>query len=220
MCVFCAHSQIDTQSGILHAEEKDFKTAYSYFFEAFEQFSVLDDPKAVSVLKYMLLCKVMLHEAGGQESSDLMTVNHILPLICAQHTILGSILTRAISCHVRSTAYVCSGLPSFVAREHLTSAAVSVCVPGDVPAIISSKAGLKYVGQDVDAMRAVAKAYQDRSLKEFQVRHDTGDWRLQDVSWLRYICLFSWWFRYTSSCQSTSLVDIVADRLAYKAPFA
>ena len=56
--------QIDMQSGILHADEKDYKTAYSYFFEAFEQLNSLDDkPTAVTALKYMLMCKIMCGQA-------------------------------------------------------------------------------------------------------------------------------------------------------------
>jgi 26S proteasome regulatory subunit N6 len=83
-------SALDIQSGILHAEEKDYKTAYSYFFEAFEsQASAASFAPAVKrevdgadgavptpvtgeqidtegkgaleALKYMLLCKVMLN---------------------------------------------------------------------------------------------------------------------------------------------------------------
>ncbi|EXC20292.1 26S proteasome non-ATPase regulatory subunit 11 [Morus notabilis] len=93
---------IDLQSGILHAEEKDYKTAYSYFFEAFEAFNALEEPRAVFSLKYMLLCKIMVNQAD------------------------------------------------------------------DVAGVISSKAGLQYVGPELDAMKAVADAHSKRSLKLFE----------------------------------------------------
>lgn len=52
-------AEIDMQAGIIAAEEKDYKTAYSYFYEGFEGFQSLEDPRAIANLKYMLLCKIM-----------------------------------------------------------------------------------------------------------------------------------------------------------------
>lgn len=50
---------LDFQSGILHIEEGDFKTSYSYFYETFECFDAFDPVQAILSLQYMLLCKIL-----------------------------------------------------------------------------------------------------------------------------------------------------------------
>lgn len=96
-------ANIDLMSGTLQAEEQDYKTSYSYFFEAFEAFNQLNQSaEALPCLKYMLLSKI----ASGNAS--------------------------------------------------------------DVQGIVNGKQGIKYTGVELDAMIAVAKAHQERSLEKFQ----------------------------------------------------
>ncbi|KAA1479492.1 proteasome regulatory particle subunit [Dentipellis sp. KUC8613] len=94
---------LDLQSGVLHAEDKDYTTAYSYFFETFENLSSHDDPSALGALKYMLLCKIMLN------------------------------------------------------------------LPEDVTSLLSIKFAIKYAQlREVESMRAIARAHQNRNLADFE----------------------------------------------------
>jgi len=101
-CPPVLQAEIDMMSGILNSEEKDYRTAYSYFYEAHEGFNSVEDSRALFALKNMLLSKIMCNR------------------------------------------------------------------PEDVYILISSKAGTKYTGPQIEAMRCVAHALQMRSLHEFQ----------------------------------------------------
>lgn len=59
-CPFLLQSEIDILSGIINGQEKDFKTAFSYFNEAFDSLHQnREKERAVKALRYMLLSKIM-----------------------------------------------------------------------------------------------------------------------------------------------------------------
>ncbi|EPE07400.1 26s proteasome non-atpase regulatory subunit 11 [Ophiostoma piceae UAMH 11346] len=113
-------ANLDMQSGMLHAEDKDFNTAFSYFIEALDGYHTQDEPvKATAALQYMLLCKIMLN------------------------------------------------------------------LSDDVNQLMSSKQAVKYAGQSLEAMKAIARAHANRSLEEYERALGTYRYELGSDTFVR-----------------------------------
>lgn len=122
-CPTLTMAELDLMSGILHCEDKDYKTAFSYFYESFESFHNSNNnsyEKACQVLKYMLLSKIMLN------------------LIDDVNTILNAKYTKET-----------------------------------------------YQSRGIDAMKAVAEAYSNRSLLEFNTALKTYETELMGDELIR-----------------------------------
>merc|ERR1719414_2765752 len=63
-CPPLMQADIDLWSGVLAAREKDYRTSFSYFYEAFEAFNAAESDKAKTAMKYMLLSKIMQNRAA------------------------------------------------------------------------------------------------------------------------------------------------------------
>lgn len=144
--VYCpplVQAALDMQSGMVYADESDFKTAYSYFVEALDSYASQGHPRGSLALKYMLLCKIMMqphHEKETGMASQQVSLSSVKPTINEATTAgktdefnLATILERHQG---KNTRYALDP-------------------------------------QDLAALQAVASAYRRRSLRDFELALST-----------------------------------------------
>jgi 26S proteasome regulatory subunit N6 len=137
-CPPTLQADLDTVSGTLHCDEKDYKTAYSYFFEAFENYN--HGVKERTVDLHTSSDKGILapgaQPADGEKPLSFKERTHLeLSLNCLKYMLMCKIMSN---------------------------------VKEEVNSLINGKLALRYATPELEAMRAIAAAHHASSLKNFQ----------------------------------------------------
>lgn len=123
------------------AEDHDFKTAYSHFYEAFKNFDANEDEvNARKALKYMCLAKVCFSNSKLQDNSYLKN-------FCTK-----LFQKKKIESPSR---------PLFLSFQ------IMLNEEAEVRLLLSSKQAVKYSGRDLDVMKDIAIAFEKRSLQNY-----------------------------------------------------
>ena len=146
-------AELDAQSGTLHADERDYRTAFSYFYEAFDALAPMSG--AVSSPSSGPSAEHGQAETGGGGGGGAAAA-------------AAAAATQRTSQHRKNAAS---------ALKHMLLCKVMMGDAAEVPGLVAAKAGTRFAGRDVDALSAVAAAHAARSLSALDKA--LSDWKAE-----------------------------------------
>lgn len=150
-------AELDEVSGILHCEETDYKTAFSYFLEAFDAYDQHDEDSAREMRK-----DIKEAATGASSSSSSLEAPSPLPLV-------GHVTGTSIITSVSSSSPNAAGSKAVTALRYMVLCKVLQGKADEVNAIMTAKYGQKYgTHEKLLSMLDVAAAAKQSSLQMFE----------------------------------------------------
>ncbi|PFH35011.1 PCI domain-containing protein [Besnoitia besnoiti] len=183
-CPPLLQADIDLQAGILAAQDRDYKTAFSYFFEAFDAFSAQDaahhshrasttgaaaaaavkcnttpagPSRALQALKYMLLSKIL--QGKDDEVSALLTGKQGLRYYS---------MDTSTTCKQQQMGAVADAAAEAAAAAGGQLGGGAAAAGSAALAAAAAAPPASGTRRDLEAMRQLALCHKQRSLKKFE----------------------------------------------------